>query len=148
MGDPSTALTGGWQEVLGSNAFHVAECLWYNMGLLHPETKQGFWTNIRILSSMQLFKGGGSSVACRCERGPNALGHAKSHDLHTDCYGRRERPWIRISYYIIALVLSGKPFTSSTLGPWIRPELILKGGLPPKIVPFQAGLAQHKEARR
>ena len=124
--DPSSA-PAGWREALTEPSLHVTELRWCNMGLRHPQSKQGFWTKTRILSSMILFEGDGCSVACQCQRGPNPRGHAKHTDLHADRYGLRERLWTRINYYIAALILSGKPLSASTLGPGIRPELLMNG---------------------
>ena len=81
---------------------------------------------------MRLWSGDGNSVACRCELGSDALGHAKTDLLHKDRFVLRERQWTRINYYLVALILSGKLLDSSTLGAGVRPELFMKRGRPPE----------------
>jgi len=139
---PSTALSSGWREVLQHQSFFRTELRWCNMALSHPETGQGFWTKTLVLSSMRLWSGDGSPTACRCELGSDALGHAKTDDLHDDRFCLREQLWTKVNYYLVALILSGRPLTRSTLGPGIRPELLMKGGWSPKMGTSQSVLAK------
>ena len=106
---PSTALSSGWREVLLHQSFFRTELRWCNMALSHPETGQGFWTKTLVLSSMRLWSGDGSPTACRCELGTDALGHAKTDDLHNDRFCLREQLWTKVNYYLVVLMLSGRP---------------------------------------
>ena len=91
---------------------------------------------------MRLWSGDGSPTACRCELGTDALGHAKTDDLHNDRFCLREQLWTKVNYYLVALMLSGRPLTKSTLGPGIRPEVLMKGGWSPKMGTSLAVLAK------
>ena len=100
------------------------------MGIIHPQNKLGFKSRTRVLASRKLWDGDDSgSAVCRCEFGPGAPCHADIKEVHPDRYGFREQIWTRIHYYLAALLRSGVPLTKATLGPGIRPELVLTGKL-------------------
>ena len=118
--DPSEPLHG-WEEVHAEPGFQVKEWRWCNMGIVHPQTKQGFKANTRVLASRPLWNGSGCPAVWRCTSGPDAPGHADVKDLHVDWYGFRERLWLNINYIIASLMISGIPLTRSSLGPGIWP---------------------------
>ena len=90
--------------------WYLTEFRWCNMGVMHPETGQGFGSTTKVLSSVQLWSGIGRPGKCSCLEGP---GHVE-HPLNVLRAWQRLRveAWEKIHHYIFALCLSCKPLPS------------------------------------
>ena len=86
--------------------WYLTKFRWCNMGVVHPETGQGFGSTIKVLSSIQLWSGSGRPVKCSCLEGP---GHVE-HPLNVLRASQRLRveAWEKINHYIFSLCLSCK----------------------------------------
>ena len=100
--------------------WYLTELRWCNMGVLHPETGEGFGQKTKVLSSIPLWIGNGRPSKCSCLGGP---GHVE-HPLNVLRAPQRLRveAWEKINCYIFSLCLSCKPLGPGTRSSGIRPE--------------------------